>query len=197
MKILIDNGHGENTPGKRSPDGKFREYSYAREIARRIVDTLQGMGYDADLLVPETTDISLVERVRRANAACTKHGTPNVVLVSIHCNAAGNGSQWMKATGWEAFTSIGNTKADLLAELLYQEAGKQFVSKSLRTDYTDGDADKEEGFYILRKSKCSAVLTENFFQDNKEDVAYLESEEGKETIVKVHVDALVKYINMR
>lgn len=26
MKILIDNGHGENTPGKRSPDGKLREY---------------------------------------------------------------------------------------------------------------------------------------------------------------------------
>lgn len=26
MKILIDNGHGENTPGKRSPDGSLREY---------------------------------------------------------------------------------------------------------------------------------------------------------------------------
>ena len=89
--------------------------------------------------------------------------------------------------GWEAFTSIGNTKADLLAELLYQEAGKQFVSKSLRTDYTDGDA-QGRGIVSPRKSKCSAVLTENFFQDDKEDVAYLESEEGKETIVKVHVD---------
>lgn len=30
MKILIDNGHGENTPGKRSPDGTFREYAYTR-----------------------------------------------------------------------------------------------------------------------------------------------------------------------
>ena len=26
MKILIDNGHGENTPGKRSPDGSLRVY---------------------------------------------------------------------------------------------------------------------------------------------------------------------------
>ena len=34
MKILIDNGHGENTPGKRSPDGLFREYKYAREICK-------------------------------------------------------------------------------------------------------------------------------------------------------------------
>ena len=37
MKILIDNGHGENTPGKRSPDGSLREYAYAREIADRIM----------------------------------------------------------------------------------------------------------------------------------------------------------------
>ena len=36
MKILIDNGHGENTPGKRSPDGTFREYAYTREIADEV-----------------------------------------------------------------------------------------------------------------------------------------------------------------
>lgn len=35
--ILIDAGHGSNTPGKRSPDGKLREYAYAREIARTLV----------------------------------------------------------------------------------------------------------------------------------------------------------------
>ena len=33
MKILIDNGHGSNTPGKCSPDGRLMEYSYTREIA--------------------------------------------------------------------------------------------------------------------------------------------------------------------
>ena len=37
MLIVIDNGHGHNTPGKRSPDGKFLEYAYNREIATRIV----------------------------------------------------------------------------------------------------------------------------------------------------------------
>ena len=44
MKILIDNGHGENTPGKRSPDGRFREYKYNREIARAVVEHLQLRG---------------------------------------------------------------------------------------------------------------------------------------------------------
>ena len=41
MKILIDNGHGIFTPGKRSPDGQFREAIYTRQIARRIVSDLQ------------------------------------------------------------------------------------------------------------------------------------------------------------
>ena len=60
MKILIDNGHGLNTPGKRSPDGTLIEAAYAREIAKRIVADLTDKGYDAELLVPEDEDISLV-----------------------------------------------------------------------------------------------------------------------------------------
>ncbi len=67
MKILIDNGHGVNTPGKRSPDGRFLEYRYNREIARAVVEHLQLRGYDTELVVPEKEDISLKERVNRAN----------------------------------------------------------------------------------------------------------------------------------
>ena len=60
MKILIDNGHGNNTPGKRSPDGKFREYLYTREIANEVVSRLRKVGYDAELLVPEIYDVTLL-----------------------------------------------------------------------------------------------------------------------------------------
>ena len=52
MLILIDNGHGHNTPGKRSPDGQFREAFYTREIAKRIVADLTDRGFTAQLLVP-------------------------------------------------------------------------------------------------------------------------------------------------
>lgn len=47
MKILIDNGHGVNTPGKCSPDGVFREYKYTREIAAAVVKHLGYRGFDA------------------------------------------------------------------------------------------------------------------------------------------------------
>lgn len=63
MTILIDNEHGSDTPGKRSPDGLFREYFYTREIASRVVSELSDCGYDAQLLVPETEDIPLRERL--------------------------------------------------------------------------------------------------------------------------------------
>ena len=125
MKILIDNGHGLNTSGKRSPDGKFLEAIYNREIARRVVADLRDRGYDAALLVPEEEDIPLKERVRRVNAA-------------------GNGTQWMNATGWSCYTCKGQTQSDTLANCLYQAAIKNFPGKRIRTDYSDNDPDWEE-----------------------------------------------------
>lgn len=193
MKILIDNGHGLDTPGKCSPDKKYFEWAWAREIAQMICDELTNRGYDAQRIVPEKEDIDLPERARRVNEICGKVGTGNVILVSIHSNASGNG-QWMAARGWSAFTSKGKTKADELATAIYKEAEKNFIGHKIRTDYSDGDPDWEEGFYILRKTKCPAVLTENFFHDNREDVAYITSAEGKRAIVRTHVDGIINYI---
>ena len=59
IKVLVDNGHGVETPGKRSPDGRLREYKYAREIAASVVDRLKELGYDAGLIVEEDRDVSL------------------------------------------------------------------------------------------------------------------------------------------
>lgn len=195
IKIWIDNGHGNNTAGKRSPDGLFREYAYTREIAAKVVFRLKKMGYDAELLVPELYDVSLVERVHRVNVTCQSRGKDKVLMVSIHCNAAGMGKEWMNARGWCAFTCAGQTKSDILAEHLYKAAERNFVGHKIRTDKTDGDKDLEKAFYICRKTLCPAVLVENFFMDNKEDVAYLESDEGKEAIVRTHVEGIVSYIN--
>ena len=35
--VLLDNGHGIQTLGKRSPDGKLLEYKYSREIVDLII----------------------------------------------------------------------------------------------------------------------------------------------------------------
>ena len=193
VKIAVDNGHGNNTAGKRSPDGKFMEYAYNREIAARVGDELRNLGYDAEILVPEDYDVSLAERVRRVNSLCQSHGKSNVIMLSIHVNAAGSGG-WNKARGWSCYTSRGQTRSDVIAEHLYAAAEKNFVGHKIRTEKVDGDKDIEQGFYILKNTLCPAVLTENFFMDNKEDLAYILSNEGKAAIVKTHVDGIASYL---
>ena len=195
IKILIDNGHGVNTPGKRSPDGRFREYAWAREIARAIVADCKDLGYDAELLVPEEYDVCLSARCYRANCWCERLGKSNVLLVSIHVNAAGKGDRWYNATGWSAYTCKGQTRSDKLADCLYKQAGLWLPGHRLRMDYSDGDPDIESDFAILKKTACPAVLTENGFQDSEESLQFLESNEGKEAIIGLHVDGILDFIN--
>ena len=182
MKILIDNGHGRDTAGKRSPDGRLLEWSYTREIARRVVAELQAQHYYASLLVPEEEDIPLDERCRRVNRVC---------------NAAGRGDKWMNASGWCCYTSRGQTLSDDLATRLCEAAKVWLPRHRLRTDYSDGDPDFEAGFYILNHTMCPAVLTENLFQDSKADCDFLLSAEGKEAIKQLHVEGIISYIRSR
>ena len=197
MKILVDNGHGVTTKGKRSPDGELLEYKYTREITSEVVKRLHAEGYDAVQLVPEDADISLGERVNRINSWCDRLGTKNVCMVSIHNNAAGAG-QWMTARGWEAWTSKGQTQCDKLANCLYDAAEKVLKpllpGVKIRTDMADGDRDKESNFTILYRSKCAACLTENMFMDNREDVDWLLSTCGRDAIVRLHVDGIKAYV---
>lgn len=190
MRILIDNGHGVETPGKRSPDGRLQEWSYTRLIAREIVFHLTAAGVTAQLVVPEDTDVPLPERCRRVNEVCRILGKTNFLLVSIHINAARKGDRWMNARGWSCYTTRGDTRADALATAVYEAARVHLPGMRLRTDFTDGDPDLEAGFYILRNTACAAVLTENLFMDNHEDCDFLLSEKGTQSLVDLHVDGI-------
>ena len=192
MKILIDNGHGHDTPGKRSPDGTLLEYSWARTVSCMICDLLQAEGYDAKLLVRELWDVPLAERCRRAN----QHNKKDTILVSVHINAAGKGDKWTKARGWSIFTTKGITEADRLAECIWNQANKTFRSPLSVRSYSNAKMghDYEENFYILLHSYCPAVLIEHFFMDNKEDCAYLKTKEAMVTCAEVAVAGIKEYL---
>lgn len=195
MKVLLDAGHGIDTPGKRSPDGSFREYLWNRQVADLVLARLRACDIDADLVVTETNDISLRTRAMRVNKVCDQVGASNVILVSIHSNAAGNGKTWMNAQGWCCFTSPGKTKADAVAERMYEAFIAAFPEKKMRRDTSDGDSDYEENFYILTKTRCPAVLLENFFFDNREECAWLLQCETKVRIADAIVAGIKKYLN--
>ena len=194
MKVLIDPGHGIDTPGKRSPDGLFLEYLWNRQVADMLLERLVSMGIDASLVVTETNDVTLRNRVNRVNTICNKVGASNVLLVSIHANAAGNGSSWMNAKGWSCYTSKGKTKSDQVAECLYEAFEAEFPDRKIRKDLSDGDKDWEENFYVLEKSRCPAVLLENFFYDNKEECAWMLQEDTKRRIASAAAIGIAKYV---
>lgn len=193
MKILIDNGHGVDTKGKCSPDGRLREYLWAREVAVLIEQQLHTLGYDAKRIVPEIKDISLKERCRRVNAICNKYGSKSCLLISVHINAAGADGKWHSATGWSGWVAPNaSTNSKKLAHLLYAEAEKRGLRGNRAVPackYWVGN------FAMVRDTKCPAVLTENLFQDNQQEAEWLQTDEGKKIIADLHVQAILKYIS--
>ena len=81
---MVDNGHGENTPGKRSPDGRLREWSYTREIADMVIFGLRKKGVDAERIVKEDTDVPLSERCRRANDIYKETGKKAILVSDVY-----------------------------------------------------------------------------------------------------------------
>ena len=177
------------------PRRQFPRIRLHQRNRRQVVTELKNKGYDSELLVPEEDDIPLTERVRRTNAHCQALGKSNVLLISLHLNAADDGTKWMSATGWSCYTCKGQTESDRLADCLYKAAEQILKNQVIRTDCArDGDPDWEESFYILRKTPCTAVLSENYFMDNKSDLEYLQSKAGKQAIIDTHFEGIVEYL---
>jgi len=197
--VLLDNGHGNNTAGKRSPkleDGRqLLEYQWARDVVRRIASMLEAEGIAYRVITPEEWDVDWKERCRRANRIAKESDAPTI-FISVHVNAAGMGDKWMEAYGWCAYTTRGTTKADALATCLYEAAKEIFPEgKRLRRDYSDGDPDQEAGFAVLKHTSMPAVLTENFFMDCRKECEWLLTDEAKDMCARVHVEGIKKYMS--
>ena len=191
--VLLDAGHGIETAGKRSPvwgnGEQLLEYEYSRQLMFGIAHFLDEEGIPYRIITPDDHDIPLKERCEIINRIVNRDRL-SYLLVSIHCNASDG-----RGTGWEAYTSIGKTTADIFTNIFYEEACKALPHFNIRVDNSDGDPDKEANFYILKNSLCPAILTENLFMDNEKDCKYLLSNEGFEKIVMLHVNAIKRCVD--
>lgn len=190
--VILDNGHGKDTKGKRSPDETVLEYLYTREIVAGIATALRAEGVQVELLTPELNDVKLSVRTNRANHICFMNGVRRCLLVSVHLNAAGSGGAWMNARGWQVNVYLAPSKASRrLAECLYDEAAKCFAVRKQSPDQKFWP----QNLAICRDVTCTAVLTESLFMDNREDVGILQSYEGFNKIVGIHVNGILNYID--
>lgn len=192
LTVILDAGHGKETPGKRSPKLKdnrqLLEWQFNREICNKIYCLLQCEGIKCILANNDDVDYKLSARAEVINNLYNKEKKLGhlAVMISVHGNAAGNGD-WKNATGWEVYTTPGTTNSDKLAKCFCEVFKEIFPDEKLR-------GHKEENFTIIKKVNCPCVLTENFFYDNEKDCELMLSEEGQLKIAELHVEAIKEYI---
>lgn len=191
MIPMFDNGHGSVingvyvTPGKRSPNwgcGVLYEGVFNRWITSGVMEKLDALGKKYHNVCPELEDISLGERVRRANNIYKND--KGAYLVSIHANAGGG-------TGWEIFTSPGQTSSDKVAEKFAEGFIKYLPDHKPRLDKRDGDMDKEAKFYVLTKTNGPAILIECGFMDNEADYKKLWDSSFRDKIIDLIVETVL------
>lgn len=209
LMVCLDNGHASTTGGKKSPWTLFKvepaipfyEYEFNRKVTARLKDELEARGITVVMVCPEvSTDTTLTARATRANNAYSKAKkegkVKKAIFVSVHANACGNGKEWKPtAKGWSVWTTKGQNNSDKLATCLF-EAAEEILPKygmKTRKDMSDGDPDYEENFTVIKKANMPAVLTENLFYTCPEETEFLNSEEGLNAIVQIHLKGIIKF----
>ena len=197
MMILLDAGHGGIeegkyvTPGKRYyglHEGKeiqMAEGAFNRAVVHGIAARLHLFGVKCHIINPENEDISLHARARRVNEIAKRE---KCVLLSVHHNAFED----ERVSGFEVFTSMGDTPSDPIADFI----GKKFTEiypnvKLRRESISPNRYSKDAGYYILRSTRCPAILTEWAFMTNPVDrdrmICYLDDQIGFLTRMMVWV----------
>ena len=198
---LLDPGHGGLNPdsnkyvtsGKRSPKWsngtQYFEGVGNRDIVKKIIKKCSHAGILALDIVNDWEDISLTTRVNRANAIYGYY--KNAIYVSVHSNGFNKES----AHGYSVYTSPGQTKSDRIADILLGYMRLEFPDHKLRKDMSDTDMDKEAAFYVLRKTKMPAILSENFFMTNKRECDLLLTDNFRDRIATCHFEMIKKIEN--
>ena len=169
--VILDPAHGADVKGKCSPDNRHREYRWSRDRVNAIAPILRNLGYEVYVTTKSENEPGLSKR--RDFATNLRKGEKKLLL-SLHNNAADNGSNWTSARGVEVYTTPGVTKSDICAEYLLKQFKEDFPEIKLRYNKDANlERDKEEKFTVLMGSDYMGVLIEWLFQDNKEDVDLL------------------------
>ena len=204
MFVFLDAGHGGldrsgnyvTAPGKQfrhnrgtfHDDGWFYEGVWNRTLVLRVERKLHRLGIEYLPLHHEYLDLSLEQRVEKANWYHRNY-QPGI-LVSTHANASVDHN----GRGYELYTSPGITGADRLAEIHWIQTEKLLEdSITMRSDISDGDHDKEANFFILRRTLMPAILIEHLFFDNFADASLLFDEEIQELFAEAQVRTIIEY----
>ena len=185
FKIALDAGHGMNTPGKRClktiDKNETREWFLNGRICDKIAKQLEAYEDYSLIRVDDTTgktDVSLGERVRRANT----YGAD--IYLSVHQNAGVKGGSGGGVVVIVDTTASENSKS--YQKLIYDEMIKKTGLKGNRVLPL-----AVQNLYVCKHTDMPAVLVECGFMDSTTDVPIILTENFAEKAAEALVSALV------
>ena len=164
--IVIDAGHGGKDPGAKIDEEL--ESKIVESIAKKIKALNGSEDLKIILLREDDSFVSLNDRVNKINQI-----NPDL-LISLHLNASKNPNE----KGVNAFISSQNGFYEKSLE-----KANQLIENISNNNLAKGGV-KDANLYIIKNSKCPAVLLEVGFLSNLNDKAYITSESGKDEIAK-------------
>ena len=192
MRIVIDPGHaGRNVdPGAVNQSTGLQEADVALFVSKLVETQLLAAGHEVKLTRTEWEQAETDDLSYRTSLA-NDWGAD--IFVSIHCNSAASPS----AAGYEVWTSPGDTQGDVLATCIYKQIAAEFPDRAGRTDYSDGDPDKESRFYVLVHTDAPACLVEMAFISNDEEAALLSDAAWQERYARAIVRGVTDYAALK
>lgn len=188
LVIAIDDGHGANTPGKRSPERLgpvLRENKFNSAVADYLKAELLRHGWQVVMTAAGDGDVSITQRYNAAAHAKAQ------ILVSIHANAGGG-------TGIECLYQEGSESGHRLARLVQEEvvASSHLRDRGLKTKYTSADGSLQDVGILKGASRhnIAACLIECGFMDNPTDLKLLRSSEYRQACARAIFRAIYRYI---
>ena len=162
--IVIDAGHGGKDIGAQI--GAEQEKKIVENIANKI-NLLNGKD-DIEIILLRKDDsfIELSERVSKINKI-----NPSLVI-SLHVNTSKN----LNENGVNAYVSKQNGFYEKS-----KESAKNLVDKISNEKLARGEV-KDANYFVLKNSKCPALLVEIGYLSNENDRTYLISENGQNEI---------------
>lgn len=163
MIVCIDCGHGLTTKGKQCLDGT-KEWVLNSRIGEYVEDLLTERGITVVRSDDRTgkTDVPLSTRVKKANEIAD-------YFISIQHNAGIKGGH---GGGIVVFWYSGNPERERQARALYNRAVGITGLKGNRSKPV-----VKKAFYVLRKTKCPALLIECGFMDSVRDLPIIKTED--------------------
>lgn len=165
MYIIVDPGHGGKDSGATYQHGNLSiiEKDINLRAGFYLQEALTNLGHTAVMTREFDIYETLDQRVQM------EHNLSPHLFISLHCNYY----HLESAHGFEIFTSKGRTDSDTYATRILDSISLVYPDVNLRTDYGDGDSDKEENFYVLRNTRGPAVLIELGFISNPQEAKRL------------------------